>query len=56
MQNDILDLVQQRNPNEPEFIQAAKEVIDSWPVIEKHKEFQTLKYWNAFWNERMIFG
>ncbi|MBX2961098.1 MAG: NADP-specific glutamate dehydrogenase [Cyclobacteriaceae bacterium] len=56
MQNDILDLVQQRNPNEPEFIQAAKEVIDSiWPVIEKHKEFQTLKILERILEpERMI--
>src|SRR5688572_19345374 len=41
---DILDLVKQRNPNEPEFIQAAEEVITSiLPVLERNKELAKLK-------------
>jgi glutamate dehydrogenase (NADP+) len=39
-QQNILTWVKQRNPNEPEFIQAAEEVITTvWPVIERHPEF-----------------
>ncbi len=42
--HDILDLVKQRNPNEPEFIQAAEEVITSvWPVLERNPEFIRLR-------------
>ncbi len=42
--HDILDLVKQRNPNEPEFIQAAEEVITSvWPVMERNPEFIRLR-------------
>jgi glutamate dehydrogenase (NADP+) len=42
--HDILDLVKQRNPNEPEFIQAAEEVIVSvWPVLERNPEFIRLR-------------
>jgi glutamate dehydrogenase (NADP+) len=41
---EIIELVKQRNPNEPEFIQAAEEVILSIaPVIEKIPEFARLK-------------
>ncbi|MCK6617290.1 MAG: NADP-specific glutamate dehydrogenase [Cyclobacteriaceae bacterium] len=44
MQAEILDFVKKRNPNEPEFIQAAEEVILSvLPVLEKHPEFRKLK-------------
>lgn len=44
MQAEILDFVKRRNPNEPEFIQAAEEVILSvLPVLEKHTEFRKLK-------------
>ncbi|MFN3840634.1 MAG: NADP-specific glutamate dehydrogenase [Cyclobacteriaceae bacterium] len=44
MQAEILDFVKRRNPNEPEFIQAAEEVILSvLPVLEKHPEFRKLK-------------
>lgn len=40
----ILDYVKKRNPNEPEFVQAAEEVILSiMPVIEKNPEFARLK-------------
>ena len=43
-QHDILDQVKQRNPNEPEFIQAAEEVISSLiPVLEKNPELLNLK-------------
>ncbi len=42
--NNLLDLVKARNPNEPEFTQAAEEVILSIiPVLEKHPEFVKLK-------------
>lgn len=44
MQAEILDFVKRKNPNEPEFIQAAEEVILSvLPVLEKHPEFRKLK-------------
>ncbi len=37
---EILSKVKQRNPNEPEFIQAAEEVLPSLiPVLEKHPAF-----------------
>src|SRR5688572_32139890 len=43
-QSDILDLVKQRNPNEPEFLQAAEEVIASiLPVLDKNPEYKKLK-------------
>ncbi len=42
--NEILELVKQRNPNEPEFIQAAEEVITTvWPVMERNPEFIRLR-------------
>lgn len=41
---EILQKVKQRNPNEPEFIQAAEEVITSiLPVLEKNPAFVKLK-------------
>jgi glutamate dehydrogenase (NADP+) len=41
---EIINLVKQRNPNEPEFLQAAEEVILSvWPVLERNPEFVKLK-------------
>jgi len=40
----IIESVAKRNPNEPEFIQAAEEVILSvLPVLDKHPEFVKLK-------------
>ncbi|MEQ8425570.1 MAG: Glu/Leu/Phe/Val dehydrogenase dimerization domain-containing protein, partial [Cyclobacteriaceae bacterium] len=42
--NLVLENVKKRNPNEPEFIQAAQEVIDSLtPVLEKNPEFARLR-------------
>lgn len=42
--NQILENVKKRNPNEPEFIQAAQEVIDSLtPVLAKNPELVKLK-------------
>ncbi len=42
--NEILDRVKQRNPNEPEFLQAAEEVISSlMPVLDRHPEYRKLK-------------
>jgi glutamate dehydrogenase (NADP+) len=44
MHSEILDAVKQRNPNEPEFLQAAEEVIISvLPALDKHPEFRKLK-------------
>jgi glutamate dehydrogenase (NADP+) len=44
MSHPILDYVQKRNPNEPEFFQAAEEVILSiLPVLEKNPELGRLK-------------
>ena len=41
---EILELVNQRNPNEPEFLQAAEEVIQSvLPVLEKNPRYIKLK-------------
>lgn len=38
--NEILNKVMQRNPNEPEFHQAVKEVLESLePVLAKHPEY-----------------
>ena len=42
--SDILDKVKQRNPNEPEFLQAAEEVIVSvLPVLEKNPQYGNLR-------------
>lgn len=42
--NEILEKVKQRNPNEPEFLQAAEEVILSvLPALEKNPSFTKLK-------------
>lgn len=42
--NTILESVKKRNPNEPEFLQAAEEVILSvLPVLERNPEFARLK-------------
>jgi glutamate dehydrogenase (NADP+) len=44
MNHPILDYVIKRNPNEPEFVQAAEEVILSiMPAIEKNPEYARLK-------------
>ena len=38
---DVMDLVMKRNPAEPEFHQAVKEVLDSLaPVIDRHPKYQ----------------
>ena len=38
---NVLETVQKRNPNEPEFLQAVTEVLESLkPVIERHKIYQ----------------
>ncbi len=42
--NELIDIVKRKNPNEPEFLQAAEEVILSIsPVLEKNPEFARLK-------------
>jgi len=38
---DVLEIVARRNPNEPEFHQAVREVLESLiPVLERHPEYQ----------------
>ena len=40
----ILEIVKKRNPNEPEFLQAAQEVIESLgTVLERNPELARLK-------------
>jgi len=53
---EIIELVKQRNPNEPEFLQAAEEVILSvWPVLEHNPEFVKLRLLERMLEpERMI--
>jgi glutamate dehydrogenase (NADP+) len=42
--SDVLDSLKRRNPNEPEFLQAAEEVILSvQPVLDKNPEFSRLR-------------
>lgn len=52
----ILEKVKQRNPNEPEFVQAAEEVINSvLPVLERNPEYIRLKLLDRMLEpERMI--
>jgi glutamate dehydrogenase (NADP+) len=54
--HEILDQVKSRNPHEPEFIQAAEEVILSvLPVLEKNPEYRKLKILERILEpERMI--
>ena len=53
---EIIDLVKKRNPHEPEFLQAAEEVIMTiQPVLDKHPEFINLKILERMLEpERMI--
>jgi len=54
--HDILEKVKQRNPHEPEFVQAAEEVILSvLPVLERNPEYVRLKVLDRLLEpERMI--
>ncbi len=56
LHNEILDSVKKRNPNEPEFLQAAEEVILSvLPVLERNPEYARLKLLERMLEpERMI--
>jgi glutamate dehydrogenase (NADP+) len=39
--HDVLTQLQNRNPGEPEFLQAAREVLETLePVVERHKKYQ----------------
>jgi len=43
-ENDLLEQIKKRNPNEPEFIQAVEEVISSIGIVfKKHPEYHRLK-------------
>lgn len=38
---DVLELIERRNPSEPEFLQAVREVLESLePVLDRHPEYQ----------------
>ena len=38
---DVLTQLQARNPGEPEFLQAAREVLETLePVVARHKKYQ----------------
>jgi glutamate dehydrogenase (NADP+) len=38
---EVLEIVKKRNPNEPEFLQAVTEVLESIrPVVERHKKYR----------------
>ena len=38
---EVLDIVKKRNPNEPEFLQAVTEVLESIrPVVERYKKYR----------------
>lgn len=54
--SELLEQVKQRNPNEPEFHQAAEEVIVTvLPVLERHKELAKLKIMERMLEpERMV--
>ena len=56
MYMDILDQIRKRNPNEPEFIQAAEEVISSiMPALDRNPEYVKLKILERLLEpERMI--
>jgi len=39
--NNVIETVKKRNPNEPEFLQAVTEVLESLtPVMERHKKYE----------------
>lgn len=39
--DDVIERVKKRNPNEPEFLQAVQEVLESLhPVLDKHPEYE----------------
>jgi len=41
--HEIFEKIKSRNPNEPEFLQAVDEVLQSvGPVLEKHSTFRNL--------------
>ncbi len=41
---DFMAEVRAKNPNEPEFLQAVHEVVETlWPVVEKHPEYRKAK-------------
>ena len=41
---EFINYVKEKNPNQPEFIQAVTEVVESvWPVVEKNPQYQSAK-------------
>ena len=44
----VLKELKEKNPNEPEFHQAATEILNGLkPVIEKHPEYEKRRFWNV---------
>ncbi len=42
--NQVLEMVQRRDPNQPEFRQAVQEVLDSLaPVVKRHPQYQAMR-------------
>ncbi len=56
MASDVLTILKQKNPHEPEFLQAAEEVITSiHPVLDRYPEFEKLRILERMLEpERMI--
>jgi len=54
--SEVLDKVQKRDPNQPEFLQAAKEVLETLePTVKKHPEFVKAGIYNRIVEpDRMI--
>ena len=49
---EVLEIVSRRNRNEPEFLQAVTEVLESIrPVIDRSKKLRTPEFWSA-WSNR----
>jgi glutamate dehydrogenase (NADP+) len=47
--NDVMNSVRTKNPAEPEFHQAVKEVLDTLsPALEKHPEYQKMRILERF--------
>ncbi|MEK0264964.1 hypothetical protein QT383_00225 [Stenotrophomonas rhizophila] len=48
---DFLNHVAQRDPHQPEFLQAVKEVIQSlWPFLERNPATWNKACWSGWWS------
>ena len=49
--SEQLELLKKKNPGEPEFIQAATEVLTSLePVIQANPQYEPQAFWSALWS------